>query len=266
VHTGTPSVRPLASHAELLAASGGDPFVRWQVRADVPLQAWEVGGAVAFVRTRASGRRQLTVVGSPHQAAAAVHALVGPEAEPTALQTARAQGVTLPRGTLPLLGDHVRVGAGNDWDWMWADASTLTGLGVNERVERLPKSADDEVARLLSVASPRHSSDPGDDDVVAWFGVRTGDGELIACAAHTESVPGVPHLASIATHPRVRGQGLGTSLTATVTRTLLQASAPVVTLGMYSDNAVARRMYERIGFVCTHRWSSRAVVIRHHRP
>jgi ribosomal protein S18 acetylase RimI-like enzyme len=246
----------------MLEASGGDLFVRWQVRADVPLQAWEAGGAIAFVRTRASGRRQLTVVGSPRQAAAAVHALVGPNAEPAALQTARAQGVTLPQGTLPLLGDSVRVGAGDDWEWMWADASTLTGLGVDERVERLPDGADDEVARLLSVASPRHSSDPGDDDVVAWFGVRTGVGELVACAAHTESVPGVPHLASIATLPRLRGQGLGTALTATVTTRLLRAGAPVVTLGMYSDNAVARRMYARIGYVCSHRWSSRAIVVR----
>jgi hypothetical protein len=43
-------VRPLGSHAELLAASGNDAFVRWQVRADVPLQAWDVGGAVARLR------------------------------------------------------------------------------------------------------------------------------------------------------------------------------------------------------------------------
>jgi ribosomal protein S18 acetylase RimI-like enzyme len=257
-------VRPLSSHAALLEASGGDLFIRWQVRADVPLQAWEVGGAVAFVRTRASGRRQLTVVGSPHQAATAVRALVGPDAEPAALQSAGAHGVTVPRGTLPLLGDDVRVGAGDDWEWMWADASTLAGIVADDRVVRLPDSADDEVARLLSVASPRHSSDPGDDDVLAWFGIRTSEGELVACAACTESVPGVPHLASIATHPRLRGHGLGTALTATVTAQLLQAGAPVVTLGMYSDNAVARRMYARIGYVCEHRWSSRAIVVRQH--
>jgi predicted GNAT family acetyltransferase len=75
-------------------------------------------------------------------------------------------------------------------------------------------------------------------------------------------VPGVPHLASIATHPRVRGQGIGTALTTTVTARLLAAGAPVVTLGMYADNDVARRMYARIGYVCSHRWSSRAVVVR----
>jgi ribosomal protein S18 acetylase RimI-like enzyme len=260
VHARTPSVRPLASHAELLAASGNDLFVRWQVRADLPLQAWDVGGAVAFVRTRGSGRRQLTVLGPPHAAADAAHALL--VAETAASGTTNAQGVTVPFGTLPLLGDDVRVGAGDDWDWMWADASTIGRLEIAARVERLPDDAQDQVARLLAAASPRHSSDPGDPDVLAWYGIRGDDGELVACAAHTESVPGVPHLASIATHPSVRGHGLGTALTAGVTARLLSAGAPVVTLGMYADNEVARRMYARIGYVCSHRWSSRAVVVR----
>jgi ribosomal protein S18 acetylase RimI-like enzyme len=258
VHATSPTVRPLASHAELLAASGGDPFVRWQVRSDVPLQAWDVGGAVAFVRTRSSGRRQLTVLGPPQSAAVAVIALVGAQAA----STAPAHSVTVPFGTLPLLQDDLRIGPGDDWDWMWADASTIGQGHVDERVEVLPDYAGDDVAGLLAVASPRHSSDPGDPDVLAWYGIRDG-GELVACAAHTGSVPGVPHLASIATHPRVRGQGLGTALTATVTARLLAAGAPVVTLGMYADNDVARRMYARIGYVCSHRWSSRAVVVRH---
>jgi ribosomal protein S18 acetylase RimI-like enzyme len=258
VHATSPTVRPLASHAELLAASGGDPFVRWQVRSDVPLQAWDVGGAVAFVRTRSSGRRQLTVLGPPQSAAVAVIALVGAQAA----STVRAHGVTVPFGTLPLLQDDLRIGPGDDWDWMWADASTIGQGHVDERVEVLPDYAGDDVAGLLAVASPRHSSDPGDPDVLAWYGIRDG-GELVACAAHTGSVPGVPHLASIATHPRARGQGLGTAVTTTVTAQLLGVGAPVVTLGMYADNDEARRMYARIGYVCSHRWSSRAVVVRH---
>jgi ribosomal protein S18 acetylase RimI-like enzyme len=251
-------VRPLRSHAELLAASGDDPFVRWQVRADVPLQAWDVGGAVAFLRTRSSGRRQLTVLGAPQAAAAAVLALID-EAAPAG----RARGITVPLGTLPLLAHDLRIGPGDDWDWMWADASTIGQPHADNRVERLADDARDEVTALLAAASPRHSSDPGDPDVRAWYGVRDGDGELVACAAHTESVPAVPHLASIATHPRVRGQGAGTALTREVTARLLAAGARVVTLGMYADNDVARRMYARIGYVCSHRWSSRAVVARH---
>ena len=33
-------------------------------------------------------------------------------------------------------------------------------------------------------------------------------------------------------------------------------SGPVVTLGMYSDNEVARRLYHRLGYVTSHRWAS----------
>jgi ribosomal protein S18 acetylase RimI-like enzyme len=257
-------------------------FVRWQVRSDVPLQAWAVDGAVAFVRTWSSGRRLLTVVGEPPAAAAAVHALValgvqerrtshgdegehdrdvdGRRAAPGPAVTSH--GITVPFGTLPLLGERVRVGPGDDWDWMWVDREQLQPAAPDPRVQRLAPSADPEVSGLLSAASPRHSSDPGDDDVVEWFGVRDSQGGLIACAAHTQAVPGVPHLSSIATHPDARGQGLGQALTATMCRQLLDEGAPVVTLGMYADNDVARRMYARIGFVCSHRWSSRAVVVR----
>jgi predicted GNAT family acetyltransferase len=70
-------------------------------------------------------------------------------------------------------------------------------------------------------------------------------------------VPGVPHLASIATLPAVRGRGLGEAVTSSLTRAALLAGRPVVTLGMYSDNAVARRLYQRLGFGDVRHWSSR---------
>ena len=72
--------------------------------------------------------------------------------------------------------------------------------------------------------------------------------------------PDVPHLASIATHPDVRGTGLGAAVTAALTRQLLAEGHEVVTLGMYADNVVARRMYLRLGYRCAHEFSSRAVV------
>ena len=53
-------LRP-ATHAECLAASGHDPFVRWQVSA---AQGWVMDGAVAFQQ-----HTTLTVVGPPDAAA-----------------------------------------------------------------------------------------------------------------------------------------------------------------------------------------------------
>ena len=44
---------------------------------------------------------------------------------------------------------------------------------------------------------------------------------LVAVAADEPMRPDVPHLASIATHPDVRGTGLGAAVTAALTRQLL---------------------------------------------
>jgi GNAT superfamily N-acetyltransferase len=244
--------RRLSTYEQLVAASGGDAFVRWEVPADAPVEAWGLaGGGVAFLRGTPSRRRQLAAVGAPESALPVLRAWLDGDSRDAGAD----RGFTVPRGTLDLLGPHPRVGAGDDWDWMWTD----TAPPAHPDVVVLGADDDDAIAALLAAASPRHSATTGDDDVVRWAGVWNAAGRLVACAAHTEHVPGVPHLASVATHPSVRGRGLGAAVTGTLTRWALADGAPVVTLGMYSDNDVARRMYTRLGFRCTHRWSSRRV-------
>ena len=238
------------AYAQCLAASCDDPYVRWQVDPARTPRGWVVDGAVAFERPDRQGRRTVTVVGTPAAAARAVRCLV-PVAEPVR--------VTVPRGTLQVLGDGARVGDGADWDWLRTDVRPRPAPDEGRVVGVTDETA---VRTLLAAASPRHSAAPGDDDVRRWVGVHGTDGGLLACAAHTEAVPGVPHLASIATHPTARGQGLGALVTATLTGRLLDEGFPVVTLGMYADNDVARRMYLRMGYRLDHRWSSRAIVLR----
>jgi GNAT superfamily N-acetyltransferase len=241
----------VSTRAELLAASGGDPFVRWEVAPDADLRGWALpDGGVAFVRATPSGRRQLTVVGTPEAALPVLRAHLDEALVGRGLD----RGFTVPRGTLELLGPDPRVGAGDDWEWMW----TTTAPPEQPHVMALGPADHDEIAALLAAASPRHSATV-EHDVVAWAGVRE-HGRLVASGAHTQHVPGVPHLASIATHPMARGRGLGATVTGTLTAWALRTGAPVVTLGMYSDNDVARRMYQRLGFAITHRWSSRRLV------
>jgi len=117
-------------------------------------------------------------------------------------------------------------------------------------------SADHEVAALLDSDSPRHSARPGERYVRRWCGIRDAEGALVACAAHVEYVVGVPHLASIVTRRDHRGRGIGTAITAWLTRRLLEEGAAVVTLGMYADNDVARRLYGRLGYRLDHRFTS----------
>lgn len=246
---GCPALSRELAYAQCLAASGDDPYVRWQVDPARTPRGWVVDAAVAFDRLDRQGRRTITVVGTPAAAARAVRCLV-PVAEPVR--------VTVPRGTLQVLGDGVRVGDGADWDWFRTDVRPAPTADE----ERVVTVADDDAVRtLLAAASPRHSAVPGDDEVRRWVGVQADDGTLLACAAHTEAVPGVPHLASIATHPSARGQGLGALVTGALTRRLLDEGSPAVTLGMYADNDVARRMYLRLGYRCDHEWSSRAIVL-----
>lgn len=198
----------------------------------------------------------LTVLGSPATATQVV---------PAALQEWDFASATLPRGAVELLTAErpdaaARIGVGDDWEWMWTDEAPVRVPG-EERVRELSVPAcDPEIVDLLAAASPRHSATPGSPGIERWAGVRGSTRTLVAAAANDPFSPGVPHLASIAVHPDARGQGLGAAVTAALTRRLLDEGAPVVTLGMYSDNAVARRMYARLGFRCEHCFSSRRVL------
>lgn len=232
------------SAKELVELSGGDVFLRSELRSDVDIRGFVGNGAAGWTGWRGPDRpRWLTVVGDPE--AAVRLALRALEDAGTA---ARPAGVTLPRGSWDLLPSQVPVGPGTDWDWWWTERVPPAMPG-RDQVGWLP--ADDatagEIAALLTTSSPRSSSRPGDPDVVAWCGVRDRAGLLVAVAAHTAHGDGVPHLASIATHPDHRGRGLGAAVTSWVTGELLR-SHPWVTLGMYADNTVARSMYRRLGF------------------
>ena len=77
----------------------------------------------------------------------------------------------------------------------------------------------------------------------------------MAAGALTRAPPAPRTSRAIVTRPDQRGHGLGAAVTAYLTDAGLR-SGPVVTLGMYSDNEVARRLYHRLGYVTSHRWAS----------
>jgi len=193
-----------------------------------------------------------TVLGTPGGAArllteVAVEAL-------SALPTPR---VSVPRGTVAELPAGYRFEDPVDWDFRWT-ASVPPVTASAEPGRWLGPADDPAVVELLETANPRTSARPGNPTVRRWAGIRTAGGRLDACAADTSGAP-VGHLSAIATRPECRGQGLGTAISAWLTRQLL-AEFDLVTLGVYADNPAALRLYDRLGYAADHHFTSGVLV------
>jgi predicted GNAT family acetyltransferase len=109
--------------------------------------------------------------------------------------------------------------------------------------------------------NPRVWTEVGTGRVVRWVGLRAQDGSLLAVGGAELEASGVPHLAGIVTALDQRGQGLGTVVSAALTRWAV-AQHGVCTLGMFSDNEPARRLYGRLGYRTARSWHSRTLVPR----
>lgn len=243
------AVTVLGSAAEVLVATGHDPFARGTLRRPV-VSGWLGDGAVAWLGTDAEERvAYLSALGEP----LAVAQLIGDLAP----ELRTRQRVTLPRGTAPLLPAWVEL-QGTDWDFRWTDVAPAPRPAEDRVVEVTDL---DLLAEFLAAANPVSSVDPRVDDVRRWVGVH-GPSGLLACAADTSAATGVGHLSGVAVDPSARGQGLGAAVTASLTRALLAEGCDVVTLGMYADNSAGRALYDALGFHDDHRFTSGPLTVR----
>jgi len=249
--------RRLADVRDLHALPGADRYVRAEADPGRVSEAWAGGGALGWIlpSRRVSGRSHVVALGQPE---AAVHLLQSV----LAVHGDAVGSVSLPRDADGHLTTHT-LDPRNDWEWFVTEAAPPV-QPAEASVAWLDDGDAAEVRALLDRSSPRHDVRPGEPGVRRWCGIRDDD-RLVGVAAHTEHTEhtsGIPHLASITTAPEYRGRGLGAAVTAWLTRTLLAEGAPMVTLGMYSDNAVARRVYERLGYVCEREFTSGRLVRR----
>lgn len=74
------------------------------------------------------------------------------------------------------------------------------------------------------------------------------DGAPVA-AARRASFDGMSYLSSIGVVPAVRGLGLGTMITAVAMLDALRIGSEWLHLGVFADNRLAKRLYERLGFM-----------------
>jgi GNAT superfamily N-acetyltransferase len=243
-------VAPIGTAAEVLVATGHDPFARGSLRRPLA-RGWATDGATAWIGIDNEEQRSyLSALGEPGAVGALLAELL-PELPPR-------QRLTVPRGTPARFPAWAGMD-GVDWDFRWLPEPPPRQRG-EERVEPL----DDEVAieELLAASSSRASAQPGDRAALRWVGVCDAGGRLLACAADTSSATGVGHLSSIAVVPEARGQGLGKAVTAGLTRQLFDEGKDVVTLGMYADNPEGRALYDALGFRDDHPFTSGPLVVR----
>lgn len=217
------------------------------VRAFVPAatRAWRGGRAVALM-TLDSELRVPMLLGIGAGAAAVVT---------YAARDGGATGmITVPYEALPVLPDWLRPAEADAWAWRAIEAPPPVRPG-EERVAWLGEDDLRDVKGLLAEANPGTSVWPGDGAARRWAGIRDG-GRLCACLADTTRFPGIGHVSGIATAPDARGRGYGAAVTAWAARKLFAEGAGLVTLGVYSDNAAAMRMYDRLRFSDEHRMGS----------
>ncbi|HEU5357160.1 MAG TPA: GNAT family N-acetyltransferase [Actinocrinis sp.] len=248
--TGISTVQRLTAD-ELHAVAPDDVMVISETRGGA-IAAWSLGGGLAFAaKDDYSGAAcWLSVVGEPEVAPMLVDAALVDLGDQIA-------GVTVPRG-VDLARWNADPEPGHETDSDWDLMATWTPPPA-EPAESLVVALDDraQVQAFLNRVNPHHSVRADYERVEHWAGVRDEtSGALLAVGALTRRLSGVAYLASIATDPMARGRGFGGAVTAALTRLAFERGERMCTLAHYHPNDSARRMYLRLGYQTTHRFSS----------
>lgn len=247
---------------ELLDLTGGDAYVRAAalvLPAETTARVLDRGAVWCRPGHDGFGLR-LSGIGDPGNAAELALEIAG--GNPVAREGASTGDphvhASLPAGWASSLSEGfasaLEVAVGRDWDWMWTDDAPPT-QPAEGAVSWLGSEDEQEIASLLEEVSPGASTWPGDGRAQRWAGLRAPDGRLAATLADTSRHEAVGEVSSVATAYGYRGRGYAAALVAWTTRQFFTAGAELATLGMYADNATARRLYERLGYHCDHHFT-----------
>jgi ribosomal protein S18 acetylase RimI-like enzyme len=248
--TGISTVQRLTVE-ELHTIAPDDVMVASETRGGA-LATWGLDGGLAFAAADdySGADCWVSVVGNPEAAPALVDAALADLGD-------RVAGLTVPRG-VPLARWNAGPVPGepseSEWDLMACDTPP-PAQAADARVVVLDELT--QVQSFLDRVSPQHSVRADYALVDLWAGARDEDsGALLAIAALTRRLSGVAYLASIATDPVARGQGLGSAVTGYLTRRAFDGDERLCTLAHYHPNDSARRIYLRLGYRTTHQFSS----------
>ncbi len=244
------TLRQLTSHAEILEATQDSAFIRYDIPSPLEGTGHALGDAVALPRRTHTRRLRLLLMGPATDVGLLVAAMLADGLVPPDLRA-----VTVPRGALDAVAAHLPLADGNDWEWMCA-ARAPSVVPAESRLVGLDRADLPDIRGLLDVANPRTDARPFEFPDQQWVGARDESGRLVACGVREPNVAGWPALSGISVHPDELGTGLGLAVTAYLTREAVRERG-ICTLGLYSDNDVARRVYHGLGYGGDHLWSSR---------
>jgi len=147
-----------------------------------------------------------------------------------------ADHTAIPDGRLPEVSSA--------WSWFWTDSEH-----ARVDIDRKVVTVDHHDPRLLEVLShsdtASHERDGKAPDV--WFGLEA-EGQLV-CVAAVNKQDDATYLQSVVTHTQHRGCGYARRVCSHATAWSLQ-QVRYATLGMMSDNKIARALYESLGYSC----------------
>ena len=247
----------MATLAGLVDVTGGHPVAVLDVGAGFVGPAYAVGTghdvAVMFHRRSDHGVPGSAALGT----ASGLAALLDDPGVRDGVTGGGNRHLSVPRGLVGVVEDRLALGTrGGEWDWMWTREAPPAVPG-EEHVVALDPSTRDEAEAFLTAHSPRTHGQPFAREAQRWVGVRDPrSGALVAVGGSEPSMAGTPTLAGIAVDTERRGRGWGAAVTAHLTR-LAVDEVGACALGMFADNDVARRVYQRLGFRTGMEWTSR---------
>jgi ribosomal protein S18 acetylase RimI-like enzyme len=246
--------------AELLRVSADDPFVRFATTSEVVAVAGPEGWACVGPWRPGSGHWGGAALSTPwasERAETDALAALAP-----ALQD---RGASLEwfstrdgRGLLPP-SDYLAQGSGR-WDFLWTEVVPELGDpgAAVELVELDDRDDALDLGRFGRTHNPEFEGFPGRGFATLWLGARDAAGRLLGIGAVHRLATGIPHLSGIVVHGAHRGRGVGRLLTVELTRRAIH-EAGVATLGVYSSNGQALRLYDQLGYRTAHRFHTRVL-------
>jgi RimJ/RimL family protein N-acetyltransferase len=117
-----------------------------------------------------------------------------------------------------------------------------------ERFDSATESSDHtEIDDFLKAHARKSSVWPGNEEVLFWGEIREEE-QLVATGALVQWRTGQVMFASIATHSDFRSKGLAQKLVSQMLGNASRIGISHVGLGVFSENASAKRAYEKVGF------------------